>query len=38
MTQVRLPTIDETAFRVAMLTLAGLLLAAAVALAAKGRK
>lgn len=37
-TTASLPTIDETPFRVVMLTLAGLLLAAAVALAAKGKK
>ncbi|MBA7624301.1 hypothetical protein ES703_31708 [subsurface metagenome] len=37
-TRVGVPTIDETPFRVAMLTLAGLLLAAAVALACKGKK
>jgi len=38
MTTASLPTVDEMAFRVAMLTLAGLFLATAVALAAKGKK
>jgi len=37
-TQVGIPTIDETAFRVVMLTLAGLLLAAAAVIALKGGK